>query len=175
MSQLLPKTEQQKPLNAEEAESTVRNLALRRLSRSAVTEFQLREYLARKNADPQIVDSVIQRFIAAKLINDAEYAEMWVRSRRNMRGAGPTTMRRELKQRGVDEAIIAAAVEARDGDDYELARSLAERKLNGLRGLTADAQFRRLMSFLVRRGHTASVAISVTRDVLRDVAVVEDF
>lgn len=174
MSQLLPKTEQQKPLNAEEAESTIRNLALRRLSRSAVTEYQLREYLARKNADPAIVDTVIARFISAKLINDAEYAEMWVRSRRNMRGAGPTTMRRELKQRGVDEAIIAAAVEARDGDDYDLARSLAERKVNGLRGLTSDAQFRRLMSFLVRRGHTASVAINVTRDVLRD-SLVEDF
>lgn len=155
-----------KPLDLEETEAALRNLALRRLSRSMVTEKQLRDYLARKNGEPEMIDRVIARFVSAKLLDDVEFATVWVRTRRSIRGSGPSTLRRELKQRGVADFIIETAVNERHGDDYELALSLAQRRVNGLRGLERDAQFRRLMGFLQRRGHTPGVALAVTKEVL---------
>ncbi|MEY4348578.1 MAG: hypothetical protein RIS43_997 [Actinomycetota bacterium] len=155
-----------KPLDVEETESALRNLALRRLSRSMITEHQLREYLARKNGEPEMIDRVIARFLSAKLLDDVEFASVWVRTRRSIRGSGPSTLRRELKQRGVADSIIDNAINDREGDDYELALALAQRRANSLRGLERDAQFRRLMGFLQRRGHTPSVALAATKEVL---------
>ncbi|MEY4322655.1 MAG: hypothetical protein RL410_436 [Actinomycetota bacterium] len=155
-----------KPLDREETEAALRNLALRRLSRSMITEQQLRDYLARKNGEPEMIDRVVARFVSAKLLDDVEFAAVWVRTRRSIRGSGPSTLRRELKQRGVADSIIDNAINERDGDDYDLALSLAQRRLNGLRGLGRDAQFRRLMGFLQRRGHTPSIALAVTKEVL---------
>jgi regulatory protein len=159
--------EQQKPLD-HETKSAIRNLALRRLSRSALTESQLRQYLARKNAEPALIDSVIQDFIRAKLINDEDYAEMFVRFRRQMKSTGPAVLRQDLRKRGLAEHVIESAVEARDGDDMELACSLAQRKAHSMRNLDSEVRFRRIYSFLVRRGYSSSVAIAATKSANAD-------
>ena len=157
----------EKPKPLEIDESTVRNFALRRLSRSAVTEFQLREYLKRKNAPSDLVELVVAKLLSAKLLDDVAFAEMWVRSRRSVRGTGPAVLRRELKLKGVADDVIARAVDEREGDDFEMALSMAVRKAATLQRLEPEAQFRRLLGFLMRRGHSAAISLAATKAALK--------
>lgn len=167
----MPKNQQQQPDHLEEpqsitSESAVRNLVLRRLNQRSYTRKQLEDYLARKSADPQVVETVLNRFVEVHLIDDAEYAREYVRAKRAIKGAGPSVLRMELKKRGIDEALITDAIDGRLGEDVDVARTLAEKKRASLGRFDAATQSRRIASFLIRRGYSPQLAFSVTREVV---------
>ncbi len=165
---LMQKSQQQQPESTPEvdAESAVRNLVLRRLTQRAYTRHQLEEYLARKNADSEVVSKVLDRFSEVGLIDDAEYAAEFVRARRAVKGSGPSVLRMELKKRGISEELILKAVEDRTGEDIDVAREIAQRKLHSLSRFDAATQNRRLVSFLVRRGYSPSLAYGLARELI---------
>ncbi len=67
---------------------------------------------------------------AVGLIDDADFAEQWVRSRRARAGKGKRALVAELRTKGVDDDVIAAAVEDIDaGAERRRAEELVERKL----------------------------------------------
>jgi len=167
----MPKTQQQPPDQSDEphvitSESAVRNLVLRRLNQRSYTRKQLEDYLARKSADPEVVAQVLNRFIEVRLIDDAEYAREFVRAKRSIKGSGPSVLRLELKKRGIEDALIDEAVDGRLGDDIDVARRLAERKLSSLRRFDFATQSRRISGFLIRRGYSPNLAFAVTREVV---------
>jgi regulatory protein len=114
----------------------VKNLLLRKLARAPQPRAGLVSYLNRRSIPAEIYEPILQRFAEVKLIDDAEYAAMWVRTRRQIRGTGPAALRRELQQKGIADDLIEAAVGDRLGDDFDTALALAERKLR-----TAPARF----------------------------------
>lgn len=140
------------------------SMALRRLGRLPQTERQLTDYLARRGVTEQVRTEVVARLRTSKLLDDAEYAEMFARSRRRTKQAGNSLIRRELRERGVDTQTIEAAIEAEQVDDRDLAAALAERKWLSLTRLDVETRRRRTVGFLVRRGHSASLAYSVVRE-----------
>ena len=146
--------------------SVARGLVLRRLSRAPQTRFQIEQYLLKKEVPLEIITEVCDRFERARLIDDEEFAGMWVRSRRLIRGTGPSVLRRELRTRGVADYLIDAAVEERVGDDRDVAFKLATRRVNSLLHCDRETQLRRLSGFLIRRGHNPMIAFSVARDVI---------
>lgn len=154
-----------------DAESAVRNLVLRRLTQRAYTRHQLEEYLARKNADAEVVARVLDRFTEVGLIDDAEFAAEFVRARRAIKGSGPSVLRMELKRRGIDEELILKAVDERVGEDVDVAREIAARKLQSLSRFDHQTQNRRLVSFLVRRGYSPGLAYSLARKLVSAVEV----
>lgn len=167
----MPKTQQQQPDQSDEpqvitSESAVRNLVLRRLNQRSYTRKQLEDYLARKGADPEVVAAVLNRFAEVRLIDDAEYAREFVRAKRSIKGAGPSVLRMELKKRGIEDALIDEAIDSRLGEDVDVARSLAERKLATLGRFDSATQMRRISGFLIRRGYSPHLAFAVTRDVV---------
>jgi regulatory protein len=167
----MQKSQQQQPESTPEvdAESAVRNLVLRRLTQRAYTRHQLEDYLGRKNADPETVAKVLDRFAEVGLIDDAEYAAEFVRARRAVKGTGPAVLRMELKKRGIAEDLILQALDDRVGEDIDVARELAARKLQSLSRFDSATQNRRLVSFLVRRGYSPGLAFGLVRELLADV------
>jgi regulatory protein len=150
-------------------EAVARAICLRQLTGAPRTRAQLAEALSRRNVPADVADRVLSRFGEVGLIDDAEFARMWVQSRHLGRGLARRALARELRARGVDDEIAGDVVDAL-GPDEEMAaaRALVERRLPRTRGLDRATRTRRLAAFLARKGYPGSLSLQVVREVLAE-------
>ena len=111
-----------------------------------------------KNAYPeQIIARVMARLTEAGYLNDADFAEHWASSRTN-NGLGSRRIRMELRQKGVSQEEIDAALSALDSDDViGGAIKIAEKSARG-KDLSSPADRQKIMAALARRGYDFSIA-----------------
>jgi regulatory protein len=96
------------------------------LSRRDFCSGELRETLVAQGFEPATVQGVADEFIERGYLNDERYTEQYV-TQHAERGQGPLRIERELVQRGVDAALIEAALAA--GQDWaQRARELRIRR-----------------------------------------------
>ncbi len=142
-----------------------RTVVLRRLSAAARTRHELADDLVQRGVPSEAIDQVLDRFIEVGLIDDAEFARLWVESRRRSRGTGPRVLRLELREKGVDPEIIESVVEAIDVEEQRIdARRVVDAKLRSLARFEDAVQVRRLVNLLVRRGYSPTMAYDVVRE-----------
>jgi regulatory protein len=151
--------------------SVARAIVLRQLTSSAKSRLQLSRKLAERNIPEDVAEAVLDRFQEVRLIDDAEFADMWVRSRSQSRKLAKGALRRELSDKGIDPETAATALEQlSDADEEEAARSLVERKLRSGTDLSdrveRDKITRRLASMLARKGYQPSQAFRVVGEVI---------
>jgi regulatory protein len=120
---------------------------------------ELRLALLKKGEPEPYVDAALQRLSALGLLNDADYARQFSRSKVLGPGHSKRRLQQELFKKGVarevaDEAI-ADVLEDEAVDTDAIIERLARRKAQSLRGLDPTARNRRLWSFLARRGYDA--------------------
>ncbi|MFD0047091.1 regulatory protein RecX [Pseudarthrobacter scleromae] len=151
--------------------SVAQNIVYRQLTASAKSRLQLARKLAERNISEDVAEAVLDRFQEARLINDAEFADMWVRSRSQSRKLAKGALRRELAEKGIDQETAAAALDQlTDADEEAAARQLVERKLRPGTDLqdraARDKATRRLASMLARKGYQPSQAFRIVNEVL---------
>jgi regulatory protein len=151
--------------------SVARAIVLRQLTSAPKSRLQLERKLAERNVPGDVAAAVLDRFEEVKLVDDAEFADMWVRSRSQSRKLAKGALRRELADKGIDPETAAAALEQLSDEDEEAAaRQLVERKLRpgtDLSDRTArDKAARRLASMLARKGYQPSQAFRIVGEVL---------
>lgn len=144
-------------------------VCLRLLTARSRTRSELAGNLAKRGYPEDVVASVLDRLAAVGLIDDADFADQWVRSRRTHAGKGKRALASELRTKGVEDDVIAAALEGIDaGAERERAEQLVDRKLR--REALADTDdtkvMRRLVGMLARRGYSQSMAVAVVSDKL---------
>lgn len=104
--------------------------AIRYLSYRMRTEKEVRDYLMRKGASPEDIEEIIARLTKEKLIDDREFAEMFVRSRIDTSTKGPKLIAQELQGKGVSGAAITEALETFTRElQYEKCHQFIEKKL----------------------------------------------
>ncbi|WP_297526585.1 regulatory protein RecX [Thiohalobacter sp.] len=134
-------------------QAEVRAAALRLLARREHSRLELARKLRQRGRPEALVAQVLDELVEARLLSDARFAEQYVHSRAG-RGYGPVRIRAELRERGVSEADIEAALEAAEADWGQLAEA-ARRKRFG-QALPEDFPTRaRQMRFLQNRGFDA--------------------
>jgi regulatory protein len=151
--------------------SVARAIVLRQLTSSAKSRLQLARKLAERNIPEDVAEAVLDRFQEVRLIDDADFADMWVRSRSQSRKLAKGALRRELSDKGIDADTAAAALEQlSDADEEAAARLLVERKLRPGTDLSdrteRDKTTRRLASLLARKGYQPAQAFRVVGEVL---------
>lgn len=152
---------------AEDARSQARAIALRLLNHSPRSRAQLAEALARRDVPEQVAEDLLDRFTEVGLINDAEYAEMLVRTRQSERGLARRALAAELKRKGIGAEDAETALATIEPEDEEAAgRELLRRRVQATQGLDPVKQRRRLMGLLARRGYPASIAHRLINEVL---------
>jgi regulatory protein len=146
-----------------------RTIVLRRLAAAPRTYAQLRDGLLERGFEISVITAVLDRYVEVGLINDTEFAEMWVRSRHSISGNARWVLRRELREKGVptDDAEVALAT-ITDEAERERAGDLVRRKLASTVRLEHQARVRRLTSMLARRGYPPGVCFGVVKEVLDD-------
>ncbi len=131
------------------------NYALWLLGRQAYTTGQLKDKLTRKGATEDTVTRVIAKLVELKLVDDALYAEAFVRSRSRNKGA--IRLRQELFRKGVAEPLVDKAVgELDEATQLENALALAEKNLWRWKGEPRE-RYAKAYAFLARRGFPLEV------------------
>jgi regulatory protein len=146
--------------------AVARGVVLRQLTSAPKSRLQLARKLAERNIPEDIAEAVLDRFEEVRLVDDAEFADMWVRSRSQTRKLAKGALRRELAEKGIDQETAAGALEQlSDEEEESAARELVERKLRNARGLEdraeRDKAVRRLASMLARKGYQPSQAFRI--------------
>lgn len=144
-----------------------RRIVLRQLAMGPRTRRQLEDKLRDRGCEAQVARRVLDRMTEVGLVDDEAYAQMWVRSRQETKGLAASALRHELREKGVAEELVEAALEEVDPErEKEQARALVARRMRTMRGLDREVQTRRLAAFLARKGYSAGVAYQVVREAL---------
>lgn len=158
---------------AEETDPYTRakTIVYNQLAYSAKTRGQLRKKLQAEGFDAELIEPLLDKFEAAKLIDDAEYAQTFVAQKSRTKKLSRAALRRELSERGVrGEEAENALAQRTDEQEREDAAELVRKKLRPGMDLSDHAEkdrvTRRLLGMLARRGYSSSVSMSVIREEL---------
>jgi len=138
-------------------------LCLRLLTARARTRAELAGQLAKRGYPDDLSARVLDRLTDVGLLDDADFAEQWVHSRRANAGKGKRALAAELHTKGVDNDVITSVLgginpAAERGRAEQLVRSKLRREKLG----DDDARVsRRLVAMLARRGFGQTMAYDV--------------
>jgi regulatory protein len=141
-------------------------LCLRLLTARSHTRAELSGQLSKRGYPDDVSDRVLDRLAAVGLVDDADFAEQWVQSRRAKAGKSKRALAAELHTKGVDNDVITAALGGIGaGAERDRAEQLVRAKLRR-ETLSEDGKAevrvtRRLVAMLARRGYGQTLACEV--------------
>jgi regulatory protein len=151
-----------------EREEQARQLCLRLLTARARTRAELAERMAAKGYPADVGERVLDRLADVGLVDDRDFAEQWVRSRRTHAGKGKRALVSELRTKGVDDELIDAALADVDPESERVrAEQLVADRLRREKFADEPGEdvklTRRLVGMLARRGYGQSLAFDVVK------------
>jgi regulatory protein len=167
MASCLPRSTSDSPESPEDPakrEEQARALCLRLLTARARTRSELAERLTKRGYTDDVSVRVLDRLAEVGLVDDADFAEQWVRSRQINGGKGKRALAVELRNKGVDGDVIDEALAGIDaGAERQRAEELVRTRLRRERLDDGDEPkvLRRLVGMLARRGYHQSMAFDV--------------
>lgn len=142
---------------------------LRRLTGAAQSRRQLEQALARRGVDEDVAARVLDRFTEVGLVDDAAYAQMLVRSQVASRRLARRALSVELHRRGIDPEDARAALEqVDDASEEEAARELLRRRMRLGPGADVQAESRRALAMLARKGYSSGLSSRLVREMVDD-------
>jgi regulatory protein len=146
-------------------EEQARDLCLRLLTVRARTRAELEGQLTKRGYSDDVSSRVLDRLTQVGLIDDVDFAEQWVQSRRVNTGKGKRALAAELRTKGVDNEVITAALAGIDADaERHRAEQLVRDKLRREKLVDDDTKVaRRLVGMLARRGYSQTMAFDVVK------------
>lgn len=136
-----------------DASAEMRRAAMNWLSRRDYARGELAGRLRRKFGELAPVDGVLDWLEEKNFLNEARFAEAFVRSRIE-RGQGEMRIRQEMASRGLPEALIESTLAEAGCDWFELARQVRGRRFRAGPGRDQKEKARQLR-FLQYRGFSA--------------------
>jgi regulatory protein len=157
-----------------DAEAMARSLCLRALTTRAQTRKELADLLRSKGIPADVAATVLDRFTAVGLVDDAALAAGYAESRHRTLGLSRSALRQKLRERGVAPETAEAAVSHIDLEAEESAAlALARRKLAMMKHVDPPTRARRLLAMLARKGYSASISHQVVRSLVTEVDLPE--
>ncbi|WP_043930920.1 recombination regulator RecX [Bacillus sp. EB01] len=130
------------------------NNAINYLAHKMRTEKEIYSYLKEKKLEDAAISEVIIRLKEQGYLNDAEYADAYVRTQISTTNKGTYVVKMELKERGVDEALIADAMEQfTQEQQFEKAKLLAEKYARKYSSESERVLKQKLDAMLRRKGY----------------------
>ncbi len=123
---------------------------------------ELRLKLRRRFPDEMAVETELQKLVAEKLQSDARYAESFARQRAT-RGYGPLRVRQEMRDKGLSDQAVSAALEVLALDWAALAAQVLRKKF-GPRDCADIKEKARRVRFMQYRGFSTEHYQSLLQD-----------
>jgi regulatory protein len=161
-NQELSKSELEK-LKADALLDKAYDRALNLIVRRPRSEWELRDYLKRKEYDAVVSGQVIVKLRDRGYVNDTDFAERWVANRRLLKATSKRRLALELRQKHVAADIIDQVLQADETDELEVLKDLVEKK----RKQSKYQDSLKLMQYLSRQGFSYDLikqALAATED-----------
>ncbi|MBI2237794.1 MAG: RecX family transcriptional regulator [Actinobacteria bacterium] len=126
----------------------------------------MRDRLLRAGFEAAEVEDELARLESVALLDDERFAEEFAEHAVASRRAGRRAIVTSLAAKGIARDTIERVVARVDVDEEARALELARTRAARLRGLEPGVAFRRLASFLLRRGYDGEVARRAARAAL---------
>jgi len=126
--------------------------------------------LVSKGFSSELSNRVAGHLQAVNLLNDLEFARMFVRDKLRGKPIGKAMMRRKLIEKGIAPHTIERVIRETisEEDEQQAALKLLERKLrradHRFAKLDAPRRRKRLLDYLLRRGFSSDVAVKTVRN-----------
>jgi regulatory protein len=124
--------------------------AVNLLARRPYSTVEIRRNLESKKIAASVIEEALVKLERLGYVDDVAFAQYWVENRERFRPRGPRALRYELRQKGIPNDIIEAALE--EIDRHDSAYRAAQENLRRLRGVDQREFRTKLGAFLARRG-----------------------
>lgn len=125
------------------------NQTLGLIARRPRSEWEIRDYLKRKEYDPELVELTVTRLCQAQWLNDLDFARRWVESRRLLKSTSKRRLQQELKAKRVSDEVIQQVLAEDETDEKSVLKELITRK----RKQTRYQDEQKLLAYLMRQGY----------------------
>ena len=151
--------------DADEEIQKAKSAAFRLLSGRAYTRAEIDKKLKGRQFSRQAITRTMATLEELGLVDDRAFARQWVQARLQGRPMGRFRMTRELKRRGVPEALVEEALDEAlaEVEPIELALELLRGRAARYRGLERQKALARMYQFVGRRGFATQVAREAAR------------
>jgi regulatory protein len=112
------------------------------------TEWEMRFYLRRKEAGVAFIDQTVEKLKDFNLINDANYADSFVRDRQLLRPTSKRKLILELKKKHISDTHIQTAIETNELNENDSLQQMITKKMRQSKYHDPD----KLMQYLARQG-----------------------
>lgn len=140
-----------------------RNNAYMLLRQRPRSEAEMGKRLKLKGYGAEIVSEIVNDLKRSGEIDDVRFARFWVESRMHANPMGDVVLKHELKEKGVADTIIEAALseKAEKYDEEAIALNMARERFEQLKRLDRRKAMKRVYDFLLRRGFKYDLIRSV--------------
>ncbi len=124
------------------------------------TEFEISQKLLEKGFDKKIINEVVEFLNDFKLINDNDYAKIFIADKLKMKLWGYNRIKVELLKRGIREEIILNELSNANLEetDFSNALNLANKKYNQIKYKKNEAKINNsILSYLQRNGYNYNI------------------
>ena len=152
---------------------SARRLAITFLSYRPRTCREIIGKLTTRGYSPEVANQVLDKLREFNMVNDLEFARMFVRDKLRGKPMGKAMMRKKLQEKGVSFQLADRVIREymNDESEQQAALVLAEKKLkaSGARYASLDTFTRqkRIAAYLLTRGFSAEIAHKIARSVSR--------
>ena len=159
-------------LSSAAALDRARRIAVNFISYRSRSSREIVDKLTRKGVTPDVAANVVQHLRDVRLLNDLEFARMFVRDKLRGKPMGKAMMRRKLLEKGIAFQIIERVLKEYITEEAEqqAAARLAAKKLKVSRarfgGLDSARQQKRLVDYLLNRGFSTEIAMKTVRNII---------
>jgi len=147
--------------------SIATKIAVDALSRRARSRGELAQLLRKKLVPEEIIDRLLDRLVAQRLIDDRTFAEEWSQLRHRSKGLSRRVLAQELREKVIaPELIDEVLAQISHDDEIVAARHLVAKKLRSLSRFDDEVKRRRVHSLLARKGYSSRVISEALREEL---------
>jgi regulatory protein len=132
------------------------------------SQLEIEQKLKRKSIPSEEIKKVIQKLKKGKLIDDAEFARLWIRNRISLKPTGSRLLFLELRQKGIESDLAKETIKGEEPRqiEEELAINIARAKYKKFKNLPPFEAKNKLLSFLSRRGFDYSICKKVVESLI---------
>lgn len=144
-------------LHHKDAISKAVERAVNLLSYRPRSQAEVRERLLQAEFDEAVTEAALNKLQTLGYLDDRQFARFWIEERNRFKPAGERALRYELRQKGVDDALIAELL-AELLDEDQAAYEAALPRVRRMRGASQREFKQKIGAFLQRRGFNYDVA-----------------
>ena len=155
-----------------EAETQAKNIAINYLSYRQRSSKEIIDHLTKKGFERECAEDVTQQLQSARMVNDLEFAHIFVRDRLKRKPTGQALLRAQLLAKGITSSMADMVLAELISPQNQQASALqaAKHKIQltqySKRIIDKEKRKKRLLDFLLRRGFSYEIAMNAIRTTL---------